>query len=260
MIQTTRKERKGKGFESQRYDCSQKVRRTATEAQETVTDKKRKVEKQVGKGTDCGAYFSYKMYDCKSEEGVQCFDLKMKIQYDHNHEVSSTGAWNFLGVSQETKARYFQLFAEAYSPSKARLVYIAELKSKMGEAEFFKESSKRSINPGSGTVFNMWTKYCQRFGSANGPDSFLKACEEIDRINERAGEKIASIRQLPGPDGVRVVAVCDELMKRTHLLVQQSADIMFVDATGSLDRCNHQVHLSDLRSAKTISPEIYLWP
>ena len=54
------------------------------------------------------------MFDCKNEEGVKCFDLQMKIVYDHNHEVSSTGAWNFLGVSKETKERYFQLFADAY--------------------------------------------------------------------------------------------------------------------------------------------------
>ena len=106
------------------------------------------------------------MFDCKNEEGVKCFDLQMKIVYDHNHEVFSTGAWNFLGVSKETKERYFQLFADAYSPSKARLVYTAELNAKLGESEFFKESSKRSINPGSGTVFDMWTKYCKRFGSA----------------------------------------------------------------------------------------------
>ena len=34
------------------------------------------------------------------------------------------------------------------------------------------------------------------------------------------------LQLLPGPDGVVVVAVCDELMRRTHLLVQQSADIV----------------------------------
>ena len=59
---------------------------------------------------------------------------------------------------------------------------------------FFKESAKRSINPTSGTVFNMWTKYVGRFGSANGPHSFVKACEEIEKINFKAGEKIASIK------------------------------------------------------------------
>ena len=76
---------KRKGFASLGYNCSRKVKRT-TESQETVPDKKRKVEKQVGKGTGCAAHFSYKMFDCKNEEGVKCFDLQMKIVYDHNHE------------------------------------------------------------------------------------------------------------------------------------------------------------------------------
>ena len=163
----------------------------------------------------------------------------MKILYNHNHEVSSTNAWNFLGVSKETKDRYFQLFEDSYTPSKARLINIAKMKAKMGEEAFFKESSKRSINPSSTTVFNLWQRYSKRFGFANGPDSYLKACEEIEKVNKRAGEKIASIRQLE--DGSVVVAVCDQLMRRTHILVPQSADVMFVDATGSLDRCNHQV-------------------
>ena len=86
----------------------------------------------------------------------------------------------------------------------------------------------------------MYTKYCKRFGSANGPDSFLKAVEEITKINEKANEKIASIRQLEC--GTVIVAVCDEVMKRTHVLVPQAGDVMYVVATGSLDRCNHQVY------------------
>ena len=81
----------------------------------------------------------------------------VKINYEHNHELLTTGAWNFLGISESTKARYSQLFAEGNTPSKARLIYVAELKEKLGEDLFFKESAKRSINPGSGTVFNMWT-------------------------------------------------------------------------------------------------------
>ena len=64
---------------------------------------------------------------------------------------------------------YFQLFEDSYTPSKARLIYIAELKAKMGEEAFFKESSKRSINPSSTTVFNLWTRYSKRFGSAPTP-------------------------------------------------------------------------------------------
>ena len=72
----------------------------------------------------------------------------------------------FWGSAKRQRRDIFNYLLFAYSPSKARLVYIAELKAKLGESKFFKESSKRSINPGSGTVFDMWTKYCKRFGSA----------------------------------------------------------------------------------------------
>ena len=106
------------------------------------------------------------------------------------NEIQTTKAWSFLGVSKETVERYFQLFQDSYTPSKARLVYIAELKEKLGEEEFFKISLKRSINPPSGTVFHLFTKYSEKFGSANGPDSFVKSSEEIEKFNAWAGEKI----------------------------------------------------------------------
>ena len=113
------------------------------------------------------------------------------------------------------------------------------MKAKLGEDEFFKISARRSVNPDSRTVFNLYTVFCKRFGSINGPDAFMKAVELIEKINEKSGERIASIRQLE--DKTIVVAVCDDLMRRTHALVPQSGDVIFVDATGSVDRCNHQV-------------------
>ena len=61
------------------------------------------------------------------------------------------------------------------------------------------------------------------------------------KFNEKAGKTIATIRQLADRENSVVVAVCDELMQRVHEYVPQSGDMMFVDATGSVDRCNHQV-------------------
>ena len=147
-----------------------------------------------------------------------------------------------LGISSMwVKKRRRTTFSDAFSPSKARLAYIAEMKAKLGESEFFNMSAKRSVNPDSRTVFHLYTLFCKRFGSINGPDAYLKAVEFIERLNQKAGEKIASIRQLDDKSKTIVVAVCDELMKRTHALVPQSGDVIFVDATGSVDRCNHQV-------------------
>ena len=119
----------GKRGHSSRFNCSRNLR-----------TKEGKKSRQSGKSTNCPAFFTYKLYDCQKEEGIECFALKMKIEYVHNHEIQTTKAWSFLGVSKETVERYFQLFQDSYTPSKARLVYIAELKEKLGEEEFFKIS------------------------------------------------------------------------------------------------------------------------
>ena len=57
--------------------------------------------------------------------------------------------------------------------------------------------------------------------------------------NEKAGKKIESFKQID--NGGVVVCVCDEFMERVHAVTPQSSQIMFVDATRSLDRLNHQI-------------------
>ena len=37
---------------------------------------------------------------------------------------------------------------------------------------------------------NDWTKCVGRFGLVNGPECFLKACEEIKKVNSKSVEKI----------------------------------------------------------------------
>ena len=69
-IKSTRYEKTFKGFISQRFNWSQKIR-----------EKKGKKCHQPGKSTKCPAFFSYKLYDCHKEEGIECFALKMKINY-----------------------------------------------------------------------------------------------------------------------------------------------------------------------------------
>ena len=47
-------------------------------------------------------------------------------------------------------------FLRYFFPAKERLAYIAEMKDKLGESEWFKISSKRSVNPDSWTVYNTY--------------------------------------------------------------------------------------------------------
>ena len=244
----------GDRWKSRSFHCVRKVRDQKASNIEQKTGKgtgsgrKTGQERQKGKGTNCNAKFSYKLYPCDKNQqsglGHQCYKLNIKLDYNHNHEINSTDSWNFLNVRQETIDRYEELFVLGYTPSKARLVFISELKAKYGEQGFFQISSNRSINPDRGFVFNLCTSYYKRkVGTVNGPDTYLKAVEFIEKVNEKAGEVIASIRQLPC--GTVVVAVCDALMKRGHQHIPASADVMFVDATGSLDLGNHQVKINN---------------
>ena len=49
--------------------------------------------------------FDFKEQD---EGGGSCFKMQVKLNYDHNHEMTSCDAWNFLEVYQDTKWRYFE--------------------------------------------------------------------------------------------------------------------------------------------------------
>ena len=200
-------ERNGRKWTSRRYHCTRKIRERRQEPEEKRrrgSGSQKGEERQKGQSTNCPSYFSYQFYQSEN-------NLEMTLLYDHNHDVTSTDAWNFLKVSKETEERYWQLFEQAYTPSKARLIYLEELKAKLGQEEYFKRSSSRAINPGRGYIFRLNTKFYKRFGSFNGPDSYLLAVEHVRKLNEMAGESIASISQLDC--GTVSVAVCDALMK-----------------------------------------------
>ena len=137
-----RKEKIRKGYTSNRYNCGRKIR---DQRSENEFEKEKKAgqgrvkgeERQKGKGTECGAHFTYKLLPCISgheddDEGDrECYNLSIRLKYDHNHAIATTDAWNFLNVSEETKERYFQLFSDAFSPAKARLAYITAIKAKI---------------------------------------------------------------------------------------------------------------------------------
>ena len=112
-----------------RFNCGRRLRDQRSENEETVKERKvgqgrvKGEKRQKGKGTKCGAHFTYKLIPCingheDGDDGEEdCFNLSVRLKYDHNHEISSTEAWNFLDVSKETKERYFQLFSDAFSPA-----------------------------------------------------------------------------------------------------------------------------------------------
>ena len=131
---------KRKGFASLGYNCSRKVKRT-TESQETVLDKKRKVEKLVGKrGLDVLHIFHTKCLIARTRRVSSVLTCRWRL---YMITTMSTGAWNFLGVSREILSTIcWRIFS-----FQSQIGIHSRVESKTTwESKFFKESSERSIN------------------------------------------------------------------------------------------------------------------
>ena len=245
-LQHDKKKSALKNWKHKLLKCSRKVRDQTSTAKVEVDGKGagsgrvKGNERQPGKNQECKTIMSLTQRPCKFEhcEGG-CFNLSVELTHDHSHEVESTTAWNFLEVEESARLRLIELFETGLTPSRAKKVFEEELMAKYGD-DWLKMSAKRSINPDTNYVTNLHTKYWKdRFGSINGPDAYQKAKEFIENYNKTSETNIASIMQLP--NGSVVVAVVDEFSKRVHKVITQSGQICFIDATGSLDRVNHQL-------------------
>ena len=139
-VQPARMAKRRQGFIGSSFICCRKMRdqrsfevaNGAVKVGQMTTGQGRRkgIERQRGKGTNCRAQINYKLFKCTNkhwleDEGTMvagvfdfkdqyegdssCFKLQVKLDYDHNHEMTSCDAWNFLEVYQETKNRYFEL-------------------------------------------------------------------------------------------------------------------------------------------------------
>ena len=84
-MKAPRKEKVRMGFSSNRFNCGRRIRdqRSAKDDNEgkiSGQGRLKVAEKQKGKGTDCGAHFTYKLLPCSNghEEGnIDCFNLSV---------------------------------------------------------------------------------------------------------------------------------------------------------------------------------------
>ena len=70
----------------------------------------------------------------------------------------------------------------------------------------------------------------------NGIDVFKKFQEIIKNFNEKRGEEFVRVKQTH--DGETIIAICDSLNRRLHEKIPAAGDLLIMDATANLDRCD----------------------
>ena len=108
---------------------------------------------------------------------------------------------------------------------------------KYGEQEWYSMSGDRSVCPDKRYVDNLWTRlHLLKKGTMYGPDSFVRADQWVREYNSKHGKELAVVKQMELNGRMEMFAcVVDPFQRRAHKILQQSGDIVAVDATSSLD-------------------------
>ncbi len=200
----------------------------------------------------------------------------LNLKFCHNHSVHSAHTLSFRPLSEATKEKIFTLFTKGHSAASARHAYETELMLQCADdgQEVQKVLADRAVNPTVQDYSRLYDKWREsELGRDNGPGLFESLQSEVDKYNStnaRVGGKAklqvfeshcdtelsdecvdsdeGSI-QPPPPKKRKVttqpmiLALCTPLMVRAHENVPQAGEMVFCDATSSLDRFNTSVFI-----------------
>ena len=165
---------------------------------------------------------------------------------------------------EETKQAFYSLFEVGHSPSSARHVREQALYIQAeSETDAQLSLADRAHNPMVQDICRLFIKWKEAsYGNDDGKELFQKLQEHVDKYNrdnlEAEGKAILQWYEAPSiedsdseadlPPSKRkrrevsskplILVICTPLMARVHKQVCQAAEIVFCDATSSLDRYN----------------------
>ena len=140
----------------------------------------------------------------------------------HNHNVEVSAACKKLPMTQETRAILFGYFLEKLTPSQARRKLSSQL---LDEDNCLLKIQDTSILPTPRQFYELWKKWREiQFGENSWESS-------VNKIELEFGSN-KNIRISPERDAIAIVT---PIMERTHKLLPQAKEMVFMDSTSNLD-------------------------
>ena len=164
------------------------------------------------------------------------------IKHAHNHLINCADVLRHRRPTEKTKEKVLELYAKGHSPSSALNMIKYDLQEEYGD-EYYLYAADGSICPSSRYMFYLYdTTFSNRYGAPDGVE-MLKSLETfIQKYNEECGTVCAKLDTDISKKQVRL-AVCTPLMRRVHENLKSSGEIMFVDASGTIDRHGSRVFI-----------------
>ena len=172
------------------------------------------------------------------------FPLWIKVHFHHNHSLSRADYFKFLAVSPDTRDMFTVMFKDGLTPSAAHAERRGMIKAEFPDT-WQEVCADRSRLPSIFWVYDWQRQWLDRtVGSRDGIDAYNRAVEIVNNFDCSCkkdfplpeGQYYAKIAQ--SDEGETVIAIVDPFMHRVHKTVPQCGELVFIDATSNLDRCD----------------------
>ena len=208
----------------------------------------------------------------------------LKIVFNHNHPITSAHSLSFRPIAPETKEAFFDLFRKGHSASSAYHWHETKLFLDSGEDQLL--IADRSTNPTKADISRLYSEWQKKeLGADNGKPLFDRISIEISSYNDSHSNSggQAKFQCYKGPEASyedsttedeiedielkkkkkkpkrersqpMIIAVCTPIMTRVHQTIQQAGEMVFCDATSSLDRFNSSLFILSTSNAAGALP------
>ncbi|XP_025108961.1 uncharacterized protein LOC112573124 [Pomacea canaliculata] len=175
------------------------------------------------------------------------------INHCHNHAIIAASAIKHRDVSETTKLRLEQLMLQGYAPSAALEMYKYDLQLEHGD-DYVYISADRAVCPDRDYVYRLYYKLGkEKYGETRGESQIPQLKEFVEQLEIELSQRefCTSVNTATKkyvvmditPDDQVVVSICTPLMHRVHKYLKHSSEMVFIDATGNLDRNHCRVFL-----------------
>lgn len=163
------------------------------------------------------------------------------LKHIHNHELLCADVLKYRIPTKEVKAHFLKLFEEGKTPSKALFSYKSQLRLEKGN-HYYVYAGDRGELPNPEWVYNLYYKeFSKYFGASHGKEMITSLKDAVEQYNVECSETCALIDTFE--DGNFVIAIVSPLMKRISSGLDESGEILFIDASGNVDRYGCKIFL-----------------
>jgi len=173
-----------------------------------------------------------------TESKEEKFSCLVQLCWWHNHTIIAGDVLRRHTASAATEQKLVDLYKHGHSPKSALQYLKAEIEENAQDDDLHIALADRSICPDLVYCHYIFKKLFKR--KYGNPEDSVRLEDFINDLNIEYGETIARQEVY---DGKSLIAICTPLMKRVHQNIQEAAELMFVDSSGSFERDGYRIFL-----------------